>query len=47
MDLAAFRAQLGPELTAETAGNAFVELVGDSGRSGSFMLTAAGLTAAP
>jgi NAD(P)-dependent dehydrogenase (short-subunit alcohol dehydrogenase family) len=47
MDVAAFRAQLGPELTAETAGNAFVELVGDSGRSGSFMLTAAGLTAAP
>ena len=47
MDVAAFRDQLGPELTAGTAGNAFVELVSDSGRSGSFMLTAAGLTPAP
>jgi len=47
MDVAAFRDQLGPELTAGTAGSAFVELVSDSGRSGSFMLTAAGLTPAP
>jgi len=47
MDLAAFRDQMGPELTAEAAGNSFVELVSDPGRSGSFMLTAAGLTPAP
>jgi NAD(P)-dependent dehydrogenase (short-subunit alcohol dehydrogenase family) len=47
MDVAGFREQLGPELTAETAGNSFVELVSDSGRSGSFMLTAAGLAPAP
>jgi len=47
MEVAAFRDQLGPELTAETAGNSFVELVSDSGLSGSFMLTAAGLTQAP
>jgi NAD(P)-dependent dehydrogenase (short-subunit alcohol dehydrogenase family) len=47
MDVAAFREQLGPELTAETAGKSFVELVTDSSRSGSFMLTAAGLTPAP
>jgi len=47
MEVAAFRDQLGPELTAETAGSAFVELVSDPGQSGSFMLTAAGLTPAP
>jgi NAD(P)-dependent dehydrogenase (short-subunit alcohol dehydrogenase family) len=47
MDVAAFRSQLGPELTAETAGDSFVELASDQARSGSFMLTAAGLTPAP
>jgi hypothetical protein len=47
MHVAAFREQLGPELTAETAGSSFVELASDQARSGSFMLTAAGLTPAP
>jgi len=47
LDEAAYRDQLGPELTPETAGKSFVELAANAELSGSFMLTAGGLVPAP
>ena len=47
LDLAAYREQLGPELTPDAAGKAFVELVTNGELAGSFMLTAGGLVPAP
>jgi len=47
LDVAAFRAQLGPELTPETAGKSFVELATNPELAGGFMLTVGGLAPAP
>jgi NAD(P)-dependent dehydrogenase (short-subunit alcohol dehydrogenase family) len=47
LDVATYRSQLGPTLTPETAGKAFVELATNPERAGSFMLTAGGLAPAP
>ena len=47
LDLAAYRDQLGPALTPETAGKSFVELATHPELAGSFMLTAGGLAPAP
>jgi len=47
LDVATYRGQLGPTLTPETAGKAFVELASDPQLAGSFMLTAGGLAPAP
>lgn len=47
LDVTAYLDQLGPVLTPERAGKSFVELVTDPELSGSFMLTAGGLTPVP
>jgi NAD(P)-dependent dehydrogenase (short-subunit alcohol dehydrogenase family) len=47
LDVATYLSQLGPTLTPETAGKAFVELATDPQLAGSFMLTAGGLAPAP
>ena len=47
LDVATYLSQLGPTLSPETAGKAFVELATDAQLAGSFMLTAGGLAPAP
>ena len=47
LDVATYLSQLGPTLSPETAGKAFVELATDAQLAGSFTLTAGGLAPAP